>query len=134
MYRYTGSDSKLVTPAPKPKPVPTKRRYGYRVDDVQFINDMWKIRRNSLAPVGFDWTDNGINATDVDMIDPGNGAMLADQEMIRPGMYFAFNEARVSDTGQAVNDHGHNYRKFNFTQPTGEVWLVRGSKQQLMYG
>ncbi|OEG13432.1 hypothetical protein BCR21_00095 [Enterococcus ureasiticus] len=58
---------------------------------------MWPIRCNSLAPVCFDWTDNGINATDVDMIDSGKGAMLADHEMVRPSMYFAFNEARVSD-------------------------------------
>lgn len=130
IYRYNGSTSKPSTPQPKP----TKRRYGYRVDDVQFINGLWQIRCDSLVPFGFDWTDNGINATDVDMIDPSTGAMLSDQETIRPDMYFAFNESRVSDTGQVEIDHGHNYRKFNFAQPTGDVWLVRGSKQQLVYG
>lgn len=131
IYRYTGGNNANVV---KPNPQPVKRRFGYRVDEVKFINGLWQIRCNSLAPAGFDWTDNGINATDVDMIDPGTGAMLADQQTIRPGMYFAFNESRVSDTGVVINDHGHNYRKFRFTQPTGDVWLVRGSKQQLVYG
>jgi hypothetical protein len=115
-------------------PIPHKRRHGYKVDDVQYINGLWQIRCNSLAPAGFDWTDNGINATDVDMIDPSTGAMLVDQETIRPGMYFAFNESRVNDTGEVVKDHGYNYRKFNFASPTGIVWLVRGSKKQLVYG
>ncbi|MDA9469907.1 lytic exoenzyme target recognition domain-containing protein [Enterococcus sp. 5H] len=126
----SGSAVKPVEPS-KPS---QKRRFGYRVDEVKFINGLWQIRCNSLAPAGFDWTDNGINATDVDMIDPGTGAMLADQQTIRQGRYFAFNESRVSDTGVVVSDHGHNFRKFNFTQPTGDVWLVRGSKQQLVYG
>lgn len=116
------------------QPTPNKRRHAYKVDDIQFINGLWQIRCNSLAPAGFDWTDNGINATDVDMIDPNTGAMLADQETIRPGMYFAFNESRVADTGEVVKDHGYNYRKFNFASPTGIVWLVRDSKQQLVYG
>ncbi|MBO0470750.1 hypothetical protein JZO66_09340 [Enterococcus sp. DIV0242_7C1] len=115
-------------------PTPNKRRHAYKVDDIQFINGLWQIRCNSLAPAGFDWTDNDINATDVDMIDSATGAMLADQETIRPGMYFAFNESRVADTGEVVKDHGYDYHKFNFASPTGAVWLVRGSKQQLVYG
>lgn len=127
------NDSGNIEPIP-PTPSPNKRRYGYRVDDIQFINGLWQIRCNLLAPVGFDWTDNGINAADVDMIDPGSGTMLPDQETISPGMYFAFNESRVNDTGIVVNDHGYNYRKFNFAQPTGEVWLVRDSKTKLVYG
>jgi hypothetical protein len=129
IYRYEG-----VTENKPAAPQPSKRRYGYKVDDIKYINGMWQIHCNSLAPAGFDWTDNGINATDVDMIDPATGAMLVDQETIRPGMYFAFNESRVNDTGEVVKDHGYNYRKFNFASPTGVVWLVRDSKQQLVYG
>ncbi|MTD42453.1 holin [Erwinia sp. CPCC 100877] len=132
IYRYAANNG---TDKPSTlKPQPTKRRYGYRVDDVKQINGMWQIRCNSLAPAGFNWTDNGINATDVDMINASTGATLSDQETIEPGMYFAFNESRVCDSGVIVSDHGYNYRKFNFAQPTGAVWLVRDSKQQLVYG
>ncbi|MFK4566576.1 lytic exoenzyme target recognition domain-containing protein [Enterococcus sp. UD-01] len=96
--------------------------------DIKFINGLWQTRCNSLAPKGFDWIDKGINPADVDMIDSVTGTMLADQETIRPGMYFAFNESRVNDTGEVVKDHGYNYRKFNFASPTGIVWLVRDSE------
>lgn len=118
----------------KPTPQPKQRRYGYRVDEIKHINGLWQIRNNFLAPKGFNWTDNGINATDVDMIDPKTGSMLSDQQTIKPGMYFAFNESRVKDTDQTEMDQGNLYRKFRFSHPTGDIWLVRESKQQLLFG
>lgn len=131
IYRQTGSSNPTPTPQP-PKPT-GKRRYGYKVDDVQFVNGFWQIRNNHLCNAGFTWTDNGIPASDVDMIDPNTGAMLADQQTINKGQYFAFNPNKVRYVGAVVKDGGRTFRSVKTSQ--GIIWVeYRTSQDQLIYG
>ena len=81
-----------------PSPTP-KRRFGYRVDDLQVYNGVWQIRNNYLCPVDFEWKDNGILPEDVDRIDPATGATFPDQTL-HTGDYFTFipDQVRSADT------------------------------------
>lgn len=134
IYRLKGSAPKppTVPPVNKPSKPIANRRYGYRVDDVQTVNGILQVRTNSLAPQGFTWTDNGVPTIDIDMINPSTGEMLADQNTIKVGQYYAFNPKRVTDSGKNVADLGTIYRSFNTTY--GDIWLNRSNQHHLIYG
>ena len=40
--------------------VQPKDKAFYQANEVKYVNGMWQIKCDYLAPVGFDWTENGI--------------------------------------------------------------------------
>lgn len=137
IYRLNGSNPQPSKPEQPQKPKPPvnqeKRRFGYRVDDVQFVNGIWQVKNNFLCQAGFTWNDNGIPAIDIDMIDPATGNMLANQDTIQVGQYFAFNPNRVKYVGHSVSENGRTYRSINTSY--GAVYVeYRTSQAQLIYG
>ncbi|MGL9971494.1 lytic exoenzyme target recognition domain-containing protein [Enterococcus sp. DIV1420a] len=113
-------------PAPKPK-----RRYGYRVDDLQFLNGIWQVRNDVLGQPDFDWTDNGINVAYIDKIDPGTGENTPDQTL-NVGDYFAFQPASVGIITEQVNTAGKTLSHVQF--PDEFIWLYTPSIEKLIYG
>lgn len=114
------------------KPKPSKRRYGYRVDDLQFVNGIWQVKNNVLAGFSdFDWTDNGINVAFIDKIDPGTGENTKDQ-ILKIGDYFAFQPSSLGIIVQTVSHEGKPLSKVQF--PDGFVWLSTTTIDKLIYG
>ena len=71
--------------------VQPKDKAFYQTNEVKYVNGMWQIKCDYLAPVGFDWTENGIPVSMVNWVDE-NGNNLpdgADQDF-KAGMYFSF--------------------------------------------
>ncbi len=120
------------TPTPTPKPTPTKALKVYQVDEVKTANGILQVRCNSLVPVGFTWTQNGIPAADIDMTDAA-GKKLADQNTVKKGQYFTINPKMVSSvSGTIVADGGYKWSKVHFTVG-GDVWLKTTSANELLY-
>ncbi|MGL9969350.1 lytic exoenzyme target recognition domain-containing protein [Enterococcus sp. DIV1420a] len=118
----------LVQEKPAPKP---KRRYGYRVDDLQFLNGIWQVRNDVLGQPDFDWTDNGINVAYIDKIDPGTGENTPDQTL-NVGDYFAFQPTSVGIITEQVNTAGKTLSHVQF--PDEFIWLYTPSIEKLIYG
>lgn len=120
--------------APQPSPSANKPQNLkiYRVDDLQFVNDIWQVRCNYLVPVEFDWTQNGIACEDIDLVD-GNGNLLADQET-RVGSLFVINPNKVvSDGGGAYGSGGYYWRHVTLAE-SGQIWLSVWDVNHLLYG
>ncbi|MCV2498198.1 lytic exoenzyme target recognition domain-containing protein [Melissococcus plutonius] len=113
-------------------PNPTKRRYGYRVDNLQVVNGVWQVRNDYLVPVDFNWTDNGIRPEDLDKINPADGSMHSDQ-IFKVDDYFAFKPECVLSVDTPVMVSGWQFMKVNLRH-TGIVWLSVYSKEYLIYG
>ena len=109
--------------APQPAPLASKAQNLkiYRVDDLQFVNDIWQVRCNDLVPVDFDWTDNGIACEDIDLVDE-NGNLLADQET-RVGSLFVINPNKVVSDGDGAYGSGNYYWRNIELSASGRVWL-----------
>lgn len=120
--------------APQPAPLANKVQSLkiYRVDDLQFVNDIWQVRCNDLVPVDFDWTDNGIACEDIDLVDE-NGNLLADQET-RVGSLFVINPNKVVSDGEGAYGSGNYYWRNIELSASGRVWLSVWSVDHLLYG
>lgn len=73
----------------------------------------WRV--NELAPVGFNWIDNGIPTSITNGF--GNG--------------FTFNSSKVSDTRVGTWQYGYYWRKFNTSE--GAFWASVWDKNDLLY-
>lgn len=106
----------------------------YRADEVKFVNGIYQIRCNDLAPTHFDWTDNGIPVALVNWVN-ADGSNITDgaDKDFKAGMYFSFegDEAHITDTGQGGYNYGYYWRKFTFGQ-YGTVWLSAWNKNHLV--
>lgn len=123
-----------VTPAkatPKPS-APGKMQKAYRVDDLKFVNGLWQVYCQDLAPAEFNWTDNGIAVEDI-IITNKDGARLPDQ-MTHVGDYFVFDQTATADTGYgAMGSGGWYWRKFRL-RTSGEIWLSAWNLNHLLFG
>lgn len=119
--------------AQTPTRKPDSKAY-YLANDVAFVNGIYQIKCDYLAPVGFDWTDNGIPVGRVNWVDE-NGKNVPDgaDKDFKKGMYFSFelDEAYITDTGQGGYYGGYYWRKFDFGQ-FGTVWLSCRDKDDLV--
>lgn len=93
-YRYVGN-----APAPTPQPSGQKRiRFDriYNADDIQFVNNMWQVYTQALAPLNFTWDDNGIPAAPLVQVD-GDGYRTQDQDFNTNRTYKLPGNFRVED-------------------------------------
>ena len=135
-WRYNGSGGNQqpntsVTQTPTRKP--DSKAY-YLANDVAFVNNIYQIKCDYLAPVGFDWTDNGIPVGLVNWVDEnGNNVPDGADKDFKAGMYFSFeiDEAHITDTGEGGYYGGYYWRKFEFGQ-FGTVWLSCRDKDDLV--
>lgn len=118
------------TPAPPVPPKP-KRRLGYRVDDLQFVNGFWQIKNNVLGEPDFNWNDNGINVNWVDKINSVTGEKTNNQ-VLNVGDYFAFIPSSV---GIITEQYPLNGRTISHVQfPEEFIWLYTSNVEKLIYG
>ena len=105
VWRYNGAGGNQqpnTTVAQTPTRKPDSKAY-YLANDVAFVNGIYQIKCDYLAPVGFDWTDNGIPVGLVNWVDEnGNNVHDGADKDFKKGMYFSFeiDEAHITDTGQ----------------------------------
>lgn len=120
--------------APQPAPLANKAQSLkiYRVDDLQFVNDIWQVRCNDLVPVEFDWTDNGIACEDIDITD-ANGNVISDQET-KVGSFFVINPNRVVSDGEGAYGSGNYYWRHVTLAASGQIWLSVWSVDHLLRG
>lgn len=131
VWRYVGQATKQAAKENTRKP---DSKAFYRADDVKFVNGIWQIRCNYLAPEGFDWTDNGIPVAMVNWVDK-DGKNITDgtDKDFKAGMYFSFelDEVHIRDTGQGGYYGQWYWRLFEFGQ-YGTVWLSTWDKDDLV--
>lgn len=137
VWRYNGNVPKPGQPNTAAVSTPTRKpdsKAYYLANDVQFVNGIWQIKCDYLAPVGFDWTENGIPVSLVNWVDEnGNNVPDGADKDFKPGMYFSFeiDEARISDTGIGGYYGGYYWRQFQFGQ-FGNIWLSTWDKDDLV--
>lgn len=120
--------------APQPAPLANKSQNLkiYRVDDLQFVNDIWQVRCDDLCPVDFDWTDNGIDVADIDLVD-SNGNVISDQET-KVGSYFVINPDKVVSDGEGAYGSGGYYWRHVTLAASGQIWLSVWDVNHLLHG
>lgn len=137
VWRYNGvggNQQPNTSVAQTPTRKPDSKAY-YLANDVAFVNGIYQIKCDYLAPVGFDWTDNGIPVGMVNWVDEnGNNVPDGADKDFKPGMYFSFeiDEAHITDTGEGGYYGGWYWRKFDFGQCGGTVWLSCRDKDDLV--
>ncbi|UGQ08797.1 hypothetical protein LPZ00_000518 [Streptococcus anginosus] len=104
----------------------------YQVNDLQFVNGIWQVRCDYLCPTDFDWTDNGIDVADIDLVD-SNGSVLADQET-KVGSYFVINPAKVVSDGAGAYGSGNYYWRHVELSASGRIWLSVWDVNHLLFG
>ena len=112
---------------------PQEKAY-YEANEVEFINGIWQIKCDYLAPVGFDWTENGIPVSMVNWVDKdGNNIPDGADQDFKAGMFFSFeiDENRIADTGNGGYYGGYYWRLFEFGQ-FGPIWLSCWDKDDLV--
>lgn len=114
------------------KPQPSKKQFKvYSVNDMKKVNGVWQVRCNSLAPSGFNWTDNGIGVGDIDEVN-ANGVKTKDQ-VFQKGSHSIFKASNVKALTKAQKGTG-GYYWMQFKMPhTGNVWLATKSTNGLIY-
>lgn len=113
--------------------VPQSKAY-YEANEVKYVNGIFQIKCDYLAPVGFDWVENGIPVDMVNWVDAnGNDIPDGKSEDFKPGMFFSFagDEVNITDTGEGGYYGGYYYRRFEFGQ-FGTVWLSCWNKDDLV--
>lgn len=134
VWRYNGSGSQPSTSVNQtPTRKPDSKAY-YLANDVAFVNGIYQIKCDYLAPVGFDWTDNGIPVGLVNWVDAyGNNVRDGEDKDFKAGMYFSFeiDEVHITDTGIGGYYGGWYWRKFEFGQ-FGTTWLSCRDKDDLV--
>ena len=112
---------------------PQEKAY-YEANEVKYVNGIYQIKCDYLAPVGFDWTENGIPVSMVNWVDKdGNDLPDGADQDFKAGMYFSFSgdETNIVDTGNGGYYGGYYYRRFEFEQ-FGTVWLSCWNKDDLV--
>ena len=126
--------AEYVTPSkatPKPS-APGKMQHAYRVDDLKYVNGLWQVYSEELAPAGFDWTENGVAVEDIIITDK-NGVRSPNQ-VTHVGDYFVFDQTATADTGYgAMGTGGWYWRKFRL-RTSGEIWLSAWNLNHLLFG
>lgn len=136
VWRFTGAsvtNQQPSTVVPTSTRQPDSKAY-YLANQVAFVNGIYQIKCDYLAPVGFDWTDNGIPVGLVNWVDEnGNNVTDGADKDFKAGMYFSFelDEAHITDTGEGGYYGGYYWRKFEFGQ-FGTVWLSCRGKDDLV--
>ncbi len=138
---FTGQSavpSPVATPVSNPvisNNQPSNQQSGlkrYRVDDLQKINGTWLVKNNELVPVGFEWQDNGIPASEIDEVD-ANGNLTADQ-VLQNGSYFVFNPKTTVSVGNPIQGTaGYRWAKTQFTNGRTS-WLRVDNLNHLLSG
>ena len=132
VWRYSDT-TQQTNNQPNTTVKPQKKAY-YLANDVAFVNGIHQIKCDYLAPVGFDWTDNGIPVGMVNWVDEnGNNVVYGSDKDFKAGMYFSFeiDEVHINDTGQGGYYGGYYWRKFEFAQ-FGTTWLSCRDKDDLV--
>jgi hypothetical protein len=132
-WRFSGSTATQPNTVVFGGRKPDSKAY-YLANDVAFVNGIYQIKCDYLAPVGFDYVDNGIPVGLVNWVDEnGNNVPDSADKDFKPGMYFSFeiDEAHITDTGQGGYYGGYYWRKFEFGQ-FGTVWLSCRDKDDLV--
>ena len=112
---------------------PQQKAY-YEANDVRFVNGIYQIKCDYLAPIGFNFFDNGVPVDMVNWVDKdGNDIPDGDSKDFKPGMFFSFagDEVNITDTGEGGYYGGYYYRRFEFGQ-FGTVWLSCWNKDDLV--
>lgn len=136
VWRYNGAGGNQqpnTAVAQTPTRKPHSKAY-YLANDVAFVNGIYQIKCDYLAPTGFDWSDNGVPVGLVNWVDEnGNNVPDGADKDFKPGMYFSFelDEAHITDTGIGGFYGGWYWRKFEFAQ-FGTVWLSCRDKDDLV--
>ncbi|KEH52392.1 lysin [Streptococcus phage Javan288] len=132
-WRFSGSTATQPNTVVSGGRKPDCKAY-YQANAVAFVNGIYQIKCDYLAPVGFDWTDNGIPVGLVNWVDEnGNNLPDGQDKDFKAGMYFSFeiDEAHITDTGEGGYYGGYYWRKFEFGQ-FGTVWLSCRDKDDLV--
>lgn len=133
-WRYSGSTAtQPATTQTTSTRQPDSKAY-YLANEVAFVNGIYQIKCDYLAPVGFDWSDNGIPVALVNWVDEnGNNVPDGADKDFKAGMYFSFeiDEVHICDTGEGGYYGGYYWRKFEFGQ-FGTVWLSCRDKDDLV--
>lgn len=87
----------------------------YRASAYREIYGMYQWKINELAPVGFNWLENGIPQ----YVTKGYGQALT------------FNSARITDTGVGGWQYGYYWRQFSCAK--GTFWASAWDKNDLLY-
>lgn len=136
VWRYNGattSTPQANTSTPTATRQPDSKAY-YLANEVAYVNGIYQIKCDYLAPVGFDWSDNGVPVGLVNWVDEnGNDVPDGADQDFKAGMYFSFkdDEAQITDLGEGGYYGGYYYRKFEFGQ-FGTVWLSVVDKDDLV--
>ncbi|WP_247948454.1 lytic exoenzyme target recognition domain-containing protein [Streptococcus constellatus] len=129
VFRENGQALPETSPAPAPQS--ERKLKVYQVDDLQEVNGIWQVKCDYLAPVEFDWLDNGIACGDIDIVD-ANGNLLDDQET-KVGSYFVINPSKVvSDNSGAYGSGNYYWRNITLAE-SGAIWLSTWSVDDLLY-
>lgn len=114
--------------------VQPKDKAFYQANEVKYIHGIWQIKCDYLAPVGFDWLENGIPVSMVNWVDKdGNNLPDGADQDFKAGMFFSFelDEAHITDTGKGGYYGGYYWRLFEFGQ-FGPIWLSCWDKDDLV--
>ena len=136
VWRYNGAGGNQqpnTAVAQTPTRKPSSKAY-YLANDVAFVNGIYQIKCDYLAPVGFSYIDNGIPVALVNWVsETGENIPDGTDKDFKPGMYFSFelDEAHITDTGIGGFYGGWYWRKFEFGQ-FGTVWLSCRDKDDLV--
>lgn len=112
---------------------PQEKAY-YEANDVRFVNGIYQIKCDYLAPIGFNFFDNGVPVDMVNWVDEnGNDIPDGESKDFKSGMFFSFEgyENNITDTGEGGYYGGYYWRKFDFGQ-LGTVWLSCWDKDDLV--
>lgn len=90
---------------------------NYRAYQWQYVNGMTQAYCKELAPVGFNWTDNGIPEV---------------ATYSHTGSIFSFKPGYVWDTGVGAYDSGYYWRKIGTSK--GTFWASVWNLNNLIYG
>jgi hypothetical protein len=132
VWRY--SDSATQTNNQANTAVAPQQKAYYEANEVQFVNGIWQIKCDYLAPIGFNFYDNGVPVDMVNWVDKdGNDLPDGESKDFKAGMFFSFagDEVNITDTGEGGYYGGYYYRRFEFGQ-FGTVWLSCWNKDDLV--
>lgn len=132
VWRYSDS-APQTNNQPNTVVEPQEKAY-YEANEVKFVNGIWQIKCDYLAPIGFDWTDNGIPVGMVNWVDKdGNDLPDGEDKDFKAGMFFSFagDETNIVDTGDGGYYGGYYWRLFEFGQ-FGTTWLSCWNKDDLV--
>lgn len=94
---------------------------NYTVNEVKYVSGLWQARSNDLAPIGFDWGDNGIPLSAIDFTD-SNGNLTASQAYNGTQKYLQINRDANTRSGTCGNNLGRRWCPINHSIYT--YWIV----------